>query len=171
MDKSTACTRSLCYSSILDTSGLWSRPPTSFRLTGANREDLWKMYCSSHDVAQANTDRACSLSTSRRRLTRSRQRPEKHPFTKNWSISWVRVHCTRALSRNLIISTSARLHTLHLSTLCESLALARLSLILASGGSHVNDAWKRTGYCGLGRAVSSLELRSSGPLNLDFVVR
>ncbi|KAI9036666.1 uncharacterized protein KD926_001561 [Aspergillus affinis] len=38
------------------------------------------------------------------------------------------------------------------------------------GGSHIgNDAWKRTGYCGLGRAVTSLGLQSSKPVNIDFV--
>ncbi|KAL2000358.1 hypothetical protein VTN02DRAFT_3220 [Thermoascus thermophilus] len=37
------------------------------------------------------------------------------------------------------------------------------------GGSHSGEAWKRTGHCGLGRAVSSLGLRSPKPLNVDFV--
>ncbi|RJE25678.1 tyrosyl-DNA phosphodiesterase domain-containing protein [Aspergillus sclerotialis] len=44
-----------------------------------------------------------------------------------------------------------------------------LAFIHTIGGSHVNDAWRRTGYCGLGRAVSSLGLRSSSPMNIDFV--
>ncbi|KAK4242628.1 hypothetical protein C8A03DRAFT_11236 [Achaetomium macrosporum] len=37
-------------------------------------------------------------------------------------------------------------------------------------GSHVSeDAWKRTGYCGLGRAVSALGLSTPDPIELDFV--
>lgn len=38
------------------------------------------------------------------------------------------------------------------------------------GGTHENDAWRRTGYCGLGRAVDSLGLKTSKPLNIDYVV-
>ncbi|KAI9934072.1 hypothetical protein MW887_005145 [Aspergillus wentii] len=31
------------------------------------------------------------------------------------------------------------------------------------------DSWKRTGYCGLGRAVNSLGLQVSKPINIDYV--
>ncbi|KAL2134218.1 hypothetical protein VTI74DRAFT_723 [Chaetomium olivicolor] len=37
-------------------------------------------------------------------------------------------------------------------------------------GSHTaEDAWKRTGYCGLGTAVSNLGLSSSTPVEMDFI--
>ena len=39
-----------------------------------------------------------------------------------------------------------------------------------SGGSHEGYSWERTGYCGFGRAVASLGLRTSTPLNIDYVV-
>ncbi|KAL4967337.1 uncharacterized protein BDV14DRAFT_30573 [Aspergillus stella-maris] len=37
------------------------------------------------------------------------------------------------------------------------------------GGSHSGTSWQRTGYCGLGRSVGSLGLRTDKPVNLDFV--
>ncbi|KAI0190085.1 tyrosyl-DNA phosphodiesterase-domain-containing protein [Astrocystis sublimbata] len=37
------------------------------------------------------------------------------------------------------------------------------------GQSHVGTAWKRTGYCGLGRAVKSLGLATTSNVQLDFV--
>ncbi|KAK3333282.1 tyrosyl-DNA phosphodiesterase-domain-containing protein [Cercophora scortea] len=36
-------------------------------------------------------------------------------------------------------------------------------------GSHSGDAWKRTGYCGLGRAVKALNLSSKQTVELDYV--
>lgn len=45
-----------------------------------------------------------------------------------------------------------------------------LPLTYASGGSHFGDSLTRTGHCGLGRAVSSLGLKTHGPINIDFVV-
>lgn len=45
-----------------------------------------------------------------------------------------------------------------------------MQLIQTSGGSHTGNAWKRTGHCGLGRAVTALNLQTSKPLNIDFVV-
>lgn len=41
---------------------------------------------------------------------------------------------------------------------------------LPSGGSHFGQDWKRTGYCGLGAAVSKLGLQTKRPLDVDFVV-
>ncbi|KAF2965773.1 hypothetical protein GQX73_g7803 [Xylaria multiplex] len=38
------------------------------------------------------------------------------------------------------------------------------------GQSHVGEAWQRTGYCGLGRAVKSLGLATTSEVELDFVV-
>ncbi|KAI0540895.1 tyrosyl-DNA phosphodiesterase-domain-containing protein [Xylaria digitata] len=38
------------------------------------------------------------------------------------------------------------------------------------GQSHVGEAWQRTGYCGLGRAVRSLGLATASEVELDFVV-
>ncbi|RHZ58741.1 uncharacterized protein CDV56_108042 [Aspergillus thermomutatus] len=37
------------------------------------------------------------------------------------------------------------------------------------GGSHTGNAWRRTGYCGLGRAVNALGLQTSKPINIDYV--
>jgi hypothetical protein len=34
----------------------------------------------------------------------------------------------------------------------------------------VGDTWRRTGHCGLGRAVASLGLRAHKPTKVDFVV-
>ncbi|KAI9718951.1 MAG: hypothetical protein M1812_003836, partial [Candelaria pacifica] len=44
-----------------------------------------------------------------------------------------------------------------------------LALIHSIGGSHTGETWRRTGYCGLGRAVKSLGLSCKGPLEVDFV--
>ncbi|OGM50341.1 putative tyrosyl-DNA phosphodiesterase [Aspergillus bombycis] len=44
-----------------------------------------------------------------------------------------------------------------------------IAFVHTIGGSHMGDSWRRTGYCGLGRAVDSLGLRTSKPLNVDFV--
>ncbi|KAI1304288.1 tyrosyl-DNA phosphodiesterase-domain-containing protein [Xylaria venustula] len=38
------------------------------------------------------------------------------------------------------------------------------------GQSHVGDEWRRTGYCGLGRAVESLGLATASEIDIDFVV-
>ena len=46
-----------------------------------------------------------------------------------------------------------------------------LAFVHTIGGAHSGAAepWKRTGYCGLGRAVKELGLSSDGPLQVDFV--
>ncbi|KAE8164269.1 tyrosyl-DNA phosphodiesterase-domain-containing protein [Aspergillus tamarii] len=46
---------------------------------------------------------------------------------------------------------------------------AHIAFVHTIGGSHMGDSWRRTGYCGLGRAVDSLGLRTSKPLNIDFI--
>ncbi|PYI00130.1 phospholipase D/nuclease [Aspergillus ellipticus CBS 707.79] len=46
---------------------------------------------------------------------------------------------------------------------------SKYAFVHTIGGSHTGNAWKRTGYCGLGHAVSSLGLSTSKPVNLDFV--
>ncbi|KAL5339681.1 tyrosyl-DNA phosphodiesterase-domain-containing protein [Aspergillus crustosus] len=46
---------------------------------------------------------------------------------------------------------------------------SRFAFVHTIGGSHLGDAWKLTGYCGLGRAISSLGLHINNPINLDFV--
>ncbi|GAP87740.1 putative ubiquitin interaction domain-containing protein [Rosellinia necatrix] len=38
------------------------------------------------------------------------------------------------------------------------------------GQSHLGEEWRRTGYCGLGRAVQSLGLATTSEVELDFVV-
>lgn len=37
------------------------------------------------------------------------------------------------------------------------------------GGAHTGEAWRRTGYCGLGRAVRQLNLQTLQELKIDFV--
>ncbi|KAL8767691.1 MAG: hypothetical protein Q9209_005871 [Squamulea sp. 1 TL-2023] len=46
-----------------------------------------------------------------------------------------------------------------------------LAFVHTIGGAHFgdDDSWRRTGYCGLGRAVSHLGLGSEDPLNLDYI--
>ncbi|KAL1868978.1 hypothetical protein Plec18167_007980 [Paecilomyces lecythidis] len=46
---------------------------------------------------------------------------------------------------------------------------APFAFVHTIGGSHAGSTWRKTGLCGLGRAVSSLGLRTSKPLNIDFV--
>ncbi|KAL1964231.1 hypothetical protein VTN77DRAFT_7189 [Rasamsonia byssochlamydoides] len=46
---------------------------------------------------------------------------------------------------------------------------ARFAFVHTIGGSHTGDAWRRTGHCGLGRAVTALGLRTHKPVNIDFV--
>lgn len=41
---------------------------------------------------------------------------------------------------------------------------------LSSGGSHLGNALKRTGYCGLGTAVRNLALHTEETLDVDVVV-
>ena len=49
-------------------------------------------------------------------------------------------------------------------------ATRNLAFIHTIGGSHSgDDSWRRTGYCGLGRAVVKLELLTGQPLHIDFV--
>ncbi|KAI1431601.1 tyrosyl-DNA phosphodiesterase-domain-containing protein [Xylaria sp. CBS 124048] len=45
----------------------------------------------------------------------------------------------------------------------------RYRFIHTIGQTHVGEAWQRTGYCGLGRAVKSLGLATSSEVQLDFV--
>ncbi|KAL4976101.1 tyrosyl-DNA phosphodiesterase-domain-containing protein [Aspergillus desertorum] len=46
---------------------------------------------------------------------------------------------------------------------------AQFAFVHTIGGSHWEDSWKQTGYCGLGRSLSSLGLQANKPMNLDFV--
>ncbi|CRG88779.1 hypothetical protein PISL3812_05814 [Talaromyces islandicus] len=46
---------------------------------------------------------------------------------------------------------------------------ARYAFVHTIGGSHDGDAWRRTGHCGLGRAVNALGLRAHTPVNVDFI--
>ncbi|PLB49439.1 putative tyrosyl-DNA phosphodiesterase [Aspergillus steynii IBT 23096] len=45
----------------------------------------------------------------------------------------------------------------------------KIAFVHTIGGSHTGNAWKRTGHCGLGRAVTELSLQTSRSLNIDFV--
>ncbi|KAL8788980.1 MAG: hypothetical protein Q9213_001389 [Squamulea squamosa] len=46
-----------------------------------------------------------------------------------------------------------------------------LAFVHTIGGAHSgdDDSWRRTGYCGLGRAISRLGLASQDPLNIDYI--
>ena len=45
-----------------------------------------------------------------------------------------------------------------------------LAFVHTIGGAHTNnESWRRTGYCGLGRAVNQLGLSTREPLDLNFV--
>ncbi|EHA24492.1 hypothetical protein ASPNIDRAFT_183042 [Aspergillus niger ATCC 1015] len=46
---------------------------------------------------------------------------------------------------------------------------SKYAFVHTIGGSHTDTAWKRTGYCGLGRAVERLNLCTSIPLNIDYI--
>ncbi|KAJ5180248.1 hypothetical protein N7492_003458 [Penicillium capsulatum] len=47
---------------------------------------------------------------------------------------------------------------------------ARYAFVHTIGGSHPDkDAWSRTGYSGLGRAVSNLGLQARSPISVDYV--
>ncbi|KAL9003989.1 MAG: hypothetical protein Q9188_003174 [Gyalolechia gomerana] len=50
-------------------------------------------------------------------------------------------------------------------------ATRRLAFVHTIGGAHTGEGapWRRTGYCGLGRAVSQLELALEKPLAIDYV--
>ncbi|KAI9884129.1 MAG: hypothetical protein M1823_004101 [Watsoniomyces obsoletus] len=44
-----------------------------------------------------------------------------------------------------------------------------LAFVHSIGGPHAGEAWRRTGYCGLGTAVQRLGLACQDPLDIDFV--
>lgn len=46
----------------------------------------------------------------------------------------------------------------------------RYAFVHTIGRSHVGDDWKRTGYCGLGRAVSALGFNAPDPVEIDYIV-
>ncbi|KAL4776095.1 tyrosyl-DNA phosphodiesterase-domain-containing protein [Aspergillus nidulans var. acristatus] len=46
---------------------------------------------------------------------------------------------------------------------------SQFAFVHTIGGSHWGDSWQQTGYCGLGRSLSSLGLQANKPMNLDFV--
>lgn len=46
----------------------------------------------------------------------------------------------------------------------------RYRFVHTIGQSHTGEDWKRTGYCGLGRAVKSLGLDTTSEIELDFVI-
>jgi hypothetical protein len=61
----------------------------------------------------------------------------------------------------------AFVHTMHVSL--PTIADQSLTLY-ASGGSHLGSSWKQTGYCGLGRSLEALGLKTNTPISLDYVV-
>lgn len=61
-------------------------------------------------------------------------------------------------------------HTMYVGSFFLTERSRCLVLISDSGGPHTAENWNRTGYCALGRAVSSLGLRTNQPVSVDFVV-
>ncbi|KAJ6076787.1 hypothetical protein N7499_008768 [Penicillium canescens] len=45
----------------------------------------------------------------------------------------------------------------------------RYAFIHTIGGVNTGESWRRTGYCGLGRALKTLGLNSPSPINIDYV--
>ncbi|KAI9832074.1 MAG: hypothetical protein M1826_002402 [Phylliscum demangeonii] len=48
-------------------------------------------------------------------------------------------------------------------------ATQRYALVHTIGGPHTGEDWRRTGYCGLGRAVHILGAQHDGPLDIEYV--
>ncbi|EPS28628.1 hypothetical protein PDE_03574 [Penicillium oxalicum 114-2] len=46
---------------------------------------------------------------------------------------------------------------------------SRYSFVHTIGGSRIGEAWTRSGYCGLGRAVTHMGLQTPGPINIAYV--
>ncbi|TLD22890.1 hypothetical protein PspLS_07232, partial [Pyricularia sp. CBS 133598] len=46
---------------------------------------------------------------------------------------------------------------------------SRYAFVHTIAGVHTGDKWKRTGYCGLGRAIQKLGLATDEPVEIDFV--
>ena len=44
-----------------------------------------------------------------------------------------------------------------------------LAFVHSIGGAHAGEAWRRTGYCGLGKAVKDLGLATDSELDIDFI--
>ncbi|KAL8708168.1 MAG: hypothetical protein Q9220_006929 [cf. Caloplaca sp. 1 TL-2023] len=44
-----------------------------------------------------------------------------------------------------------------------------LAFVHTIGGAHTGDSWRRTGYCGLGSAISQLGLATQEDLSVDYV--
>lgn len=44
-----------------------------------------------------------------------------------------------------------------------------LAFVHNIGGAHFGKSWQRTGYCGLGRAVKKMGLKTNKKLHIDFV--
>ena len=53
----------------------------------------------------------------------------------------------------------------------DFMATKDIAFVHTVGGTHSGegDPWRRTGYCGLGRAISELRLATNGPLHIDLV--
>ncbi|KAL5931997.1 hypothetical protein ACKVV1_003986 [Pyricularia oryzae] len=46
---------------------------------------------------------------------------------------------------------------------------SRYAFVHTIAGVHTGDKWRRTGYCGLGRAIQNLGLATDEPVEIDFV--
>ncbi|KAL3448542.1 tyrosyl-DNA phosphodiesterase-domain-containing protein [Aspergillus insuetus] len=46
---------------------------------------------------------------------------------------------------------------------------AQFAFVHTIGGSHLGSSWKQTGYCGLGRSLEALGLKTNTPISLDYV--
>ncbi|KAG6991123.1 hypothetical protein G7Y79_00057g091050 [Physcia stellaris] len=48
-------------------------------------------------------------------------------------------------------------------------ATSDLAFVHTIGGVHTGDAWRRTGYCGLGRAIKELNLQTEHNIDIEYV--
>ena len=48
-------------------------------------------------------------------------------------------------------------------------ATSNYAFVHTIGGTHAGEKWRKTGYCGLGRAIQQLDLQTSQNLKIDFV--
>ncbi|KAI9660302.1 MAG: hypothetical protein M1829_006504 [Trizodia sp. TS-e1964] len=61
------------------------------------------------------------------------------------------------------------IHSLQKFDFSKTSKYAFIHTIALSGGSHGGEDWRRTGYCGLGRAIRKLGLQTQHDLDIDYV--
>ncbi|KAL6235992.1 hypothetical protein BDW75DRAFT_123752 [Aspergillus navahoensis] len=89
--------------------------------------------------------------------------PKKDASTSGDSTSFYRDLVQFLKASTLHVNVIAKLESFDFSK------TAQFAFVHTIGGSHWGDSWQQTGYCGLGRSLSSLGLQVNKPVNLDFV--